>query len=749
MKTDCRTWKQVSDRLCLVALFVLASAAGGKGEEVSSSAGQCAINAVYGTFATGGRLAATGFAFDSEGGAPVQKVALYLDGSVPGEVSLRGFRPDVRTHFGREDYLWSGWNGTLSLEGVKPGSHTVTLVATSESGKAIPCGEQAIQVVEAPTLPDRPPLRIAGEIVLRTLLLLAWAALVGWAPAVLFGFRPWLAAPLLGLSFFGVFAELGATLHIRPFHSALGLTFFSLVALVVVSRSRRSRFRPPVPEILLIVAFVALFAVCAVLPLARHGEGAVLGDIDDASRECVVAESISRYGWNVPPDVKGYLSAMRHQIEILNWRRGSFYLLSALADAFRVPAHAVFSVAMLASGCLIVWGSGLLAREITLKRPKRWWLAPALALVNSTILGVLFGQHLGTLLAAVLLLGFLAFLLRLARRADNRSLAATAFLVAAAITFYPEALPLWGIAALLAVGASRGGMRRRRAVPRIVLAFVLGALINPVGFVRFVRYAQAESRRFSTSTERTMTGDTHYYPSPAVLWGIQAYREDAPAPMGSVRRALVPVGGVIILLAALLGWRRLSPGEKAAILVLLVPVAVALLGNALLRFPYGYSKFLPMGSAIWSVAFAVLVSRALEEPVVGAASAARKAVAGTALALAFLLALPSARHVWNRAMRAVPAYDPDYRVLPALAGAVGRGAVIIVDEPLVASRAWMSYFFGENVVFESASAAPATASRIYRLFDRRKDPGRVIGPGSASSRAFALMPSESPTTGRP
>ena len=78
LKTDCRTWKQVSDRLCLVSLFVLASAAGGKGEEVSSSAGQCAINAVYGTFATGGRLAATGFAFDSEGGAPVQKVALYL-----------------------------------------------------------------------------------------------------------------------------------------------------------------------------------------------------------------------------------------------------------------------------------------------------------------------------------------------------------------------------------------------------------------------------------------------------------------------------------------------------------------------------------------------------------------------------------------------------------------------------------------------------------------------------------------------
>lgn len=748
MKTDCRTWKQVSDRLCLVALFALASAAGGKGEDVSSSAGQCAINAVYGTFATGGRLAATGFAFDSEGGAPVRKVALYLDGSVPGEVSLRGLRPDVRTHFGREDYLWSGWNGTLSLEGVKPGSHTVTLVATSDSGKAIPCGEQAIQVVDAPTLPDRPPLRIAGEIVLRTLLFLAWAALVGWAPAVVFRVRPWLAAPFLGLSFFGVFAEMGAALHVRPFHSALGLTFFSLVALIVVSRSRGFRFRPPVPEILVIVAFVALFAVCAVLPLARHGEGAVLGDIDDASRECVAAASISRYGWNVPPDVQGYLSSMRYQIEVLNWRRGGIYLLSALADAFRVPAHAIFSVAMLASGCLIVWGSGLLAREIAVKRPKRWWLAPALAFVNSTILGALFGQHLGTLLAAVLLLAFLAFLLRLARRGDSRSLAATAILVAAAITFYPEALPLWGMSALLAVAASRG-IRRRRAVHRIVLAFILGALINPVGFVRFVRYAQAESRRFSTSTERTMTGDTHYYPSPAVIWGIQAYREDAPAPMGSIRRVLVPLGALVILLAALLGWRRLSHGEKAAMLVLLVPMAVALLGNALLRFPYGYSKFLPMGSAIWSVAFAVLVSRALEEPLVGAASAARKAVAGTALTLAFLLALPSARHVWSRAMRAVPGYDPDYRVLPALAGAVGRGAVIIVDEPLVASRAWMSYFFGENAVFDSASAAPPGASRRYRLFDRRKDPRGVIGPGSVSSRPFALVPSESPTTAPP
>ena len=45
------------------------------------------------------------------------------------------------------------------------------------------------------------------------------------------------------------------------------------------------------------------------LPFALHGEGAVLGDIDDASRECVVADSLSEYGWRVPPDER---NAKRH-----------------------------------------------------------------------------------------------------------------------------------------------------------------------------------------------------------------------------------------------------------------------------------------------------------------------------------------------------------------------------------------------------------------------------------------------------
>src|SRR6266545_5268307 len=251
--------------------------------------GYCDINVVFGPLVTGGHVAVIGFAVDETDGAPVRKIELTLDGSIHGEASLMGLRPDVLAHFARQDYLWAGWKATASLDGVPPGTHSVDIVAVTHRGKTIPCGTRKFEVSPGLELP-RPRARlIALRILLRAALFFLWIILIGLAPAAAMpGALRFLSAPFLGLA-----------------------------------------------------GFSALFAIIGVLPFALHGEGAVLGDIDDASRECVVADSISQYGWSVPPDVAGYLATMRREIEAHHVRPGGIYLLSALADAFGVRSYEI------------------------------------------------------------------------------------------------------------------------------------------------------------------------------------------------------------------------------------------------------------------------------------------------------------------------------------------------------------------------------------------------------------------------
>ena len=706
--------------------------------------GYCDINVVFGPLVTGGHVAVIGFAVDETDGAPVRKIELTLDGSIHGEASLMGLRPDVLAHFARQDYLWSGWKATASLDGVPPGTHSVDIVAVTHRGKTIPCGTRKFEVSPGLELP-RPRARlIALRILLRAALFFLWIILIGLAPAAAMpGALRFLSAPFLGLALFGIFAEVGGALHVRPSRAALALTVLSLAALAWSIRSRwwtavRLRFR----RILVLAGFSALFAIIGVLPFALHGEGAVLGDIDDASRECVVADSISQYGWSVPPDVAGYLATMRREIEAHHVRPGGIYLLSALADAFGVRSYEIHSAAMLAAGCLVVWGAGLLALAVWGPRSTEGWLAPGLLVGNSALLAGLYGQHLGTLLSTAIFLAFLAFVVKLTRVRSRRLTLAAASLAAAGLVFYPEGMPIWVVAAVTMLAVVRPRARTRVAA-RLALVFLLAATLNPIGVVRFARFGLEAARGLSSPLGRTIAGDTHYFAEPPAILGLEPYRDDSPAALRPMHRTLILFETVAILGVALIAWRRLSRQEKAVIVALLLPVGLALLGNLRLKFPYGYTKFLPAAAAVWSVAFVGLARRAMDPSAPNGAGRLRSALARSALLLAFLLAIPSAWYVVRRAIRSVPAYDPAYRALASLASTVGRRATIVIDEPNIASREWMRYFLGENRVIDLTSSIAVDESPRYLLVDRRNGPATQARRFAVSSRVFALARLES------
>jgi hypothetical protein len=705
----------------------------------------CAINRIDGAVATGGFLSITGFAVDPQRGAPVEKMEVLLDGTLTGESSLSGLRPDVATHFHRRDYLWSGWSASASLEHVAAGKHVVQIKAVGPSGKKASCGIWEVEVLRVPHVPSPPAWKIGAVILLRTLVFLLWLGFVGWFPARLLGRPVALSAPLLGLALFAIVAEAGSALKVRPIVSALSLTAVSGLALLASTLARRRRLRRPGRTVALTFVCCAVFAVIGVVPLASHGEGAVLGDIDDGIRDCAVADSISRYGWRAHPDPVGYLAAVRAGMEAAHVRRGEPYLLSVLGDALGQKAYAVHSVAILGAGILIVLGTGLLAFRVLRRFPEWRWIAPALVAVNSILLATLYGQHLGNLLAVALFVAFLSQALELIRSPLARSVWAVALIAGAAFTLYPETTAAWGAAAFLSLGIAGAG-RRMSAVRRFAIAALLAVALNPVGLVRSARFfggTTSRSLEMSSPYHRLIAGDTHYFPGLNVVAGLEAYREDAPAPLGQTRAILIPVTGLLILLTFLLGWSRFTARERWLVATLLLPIAAALTWMYRLSFPYGFAKFLPLAVPIWLVAFVLTALRASESQP-GRLHQWRRVLALATVALAFVLSLPAARHVVARAKRAIPSYDPEFRVLPDMAAArIRPDSVIEIDEPLVARRDWMRYFLGEwetDIVGTAGELPPSRSSRPrYLLLDRRR-PDQAPQITAPTTLDFSLAP---------
>lgn len=735
--------KQMREFLRLTLFLLLLLPPGSLCATNALDSGACAINREDGTFTTGGFVALTGFAVDSAQGAPVRKIEITLDGKLNGEASLMGLRPDVLKSFARADYLWSGWSGTISLREVRAGKHTLQAVAVLRSGKRIDCGARGLDVLTGPAVPEQPPWQLATKILLRTTIFLVWLVLVGWAPATLLGSRPaTLSAPFLGLALFAVFTEGGSLLRVQPFASATCLTLLSTLALLVLLRIGRVRWRRPPQLLFPTLLCMALFMIVGVGPLASHGEGAVLGDIDDAVRECSVADSLTSYGWNIPADIRGYFAAIPAAMQAANVRPGGSYILSALSRAFGLRAHDVFSVAMLSIGCLLIWGTSLLAHRVFSHLPGRAWVSPALVTLNSTLFATVFGQHLGTLLGAVLFLPFLYYSLILVRSSRLNGFVPLALTAAAGFTLYPEVIASWIVAALLSLTVVTSFRMRTRAITRLSLAAMLAIILNPIGFSRATKYlldTVPRSEYMASPYQRLIAGDTHYYAPLTVIAGIEAYREDAPAPVGSIRSSLIPLTTGLSLLVAVLGWIRLTVREKCLLGMVLVPVALTLYVNWLLGFPYGFSKFLLAGVPVWSVSFVLLSFSALKKASGHSDGQGPGKIVLITFALIAVLQPPALRHVIGRASHAVPSYDQAFRRLPDLASAVGPDAIIHVNQPLNARREWMRYFLGGNAVRTDQETMPLDGARHFLLIDRR-DHRPTAAHAVATQGNFILVP---------
>ncbi len=588
---------------------------------------------------------------------------------------------------------------------------------------------------------DPPGWRVGLALLARVGAFLGWLAFVGWGPMRMIGGRAVRLAPAIGLSMFAIASEAGGAVNVRPLAAALILTAVSAILLAASTRRRGIRLRRPGPVATAVFAIATVFAVVGSIPLVRHGPGAVLGSISDATWECAVADSIARYGWTIPADVHGLLATVPSVWRAADFRAGVPYPLALLAQVFGTRAHEVHAVLTIAAGMLVIFGVAALA-DVLLRRT-RWIriVAVGLAAANSVLFAQLYHQHTGILIATVLYLSFVYGLIALLPLRPIAFIVPVGLLMASTWTLYPETMVLWVATAGLFLALSGTWKAAGGMVVRLGLAVVLAAALNPVGLARTVRFTKAlrSASVLATPQLRTVFGDTHYFPSVAVMAGLRPYRIDSPAPSGAPARLVAFMTAFLLLWTAATGLLRSRRRDWRLFVVLLAPVTLWLFLNRQWEFPYGYSKGLPHIVPMWSLALAILAARAGSS---GAGRWGKPVAAATALLFAMASILGSIEVV-GRATRAVPGYDPAFRALPDLAAGIDRDAIIVVPEPLDSPREWIAYFLGEYRVVktrEQATIPPTVSSQpIYELVDRRSESTIPVSSAVRTSPSFALL----------
>ncbi len=637
-----------------------------------------------------------------------------------------------------------GWKGLAPLAGLRGGNHVVKVIGVFADRREVVCAEREISVLPGKERTREIPVAIGATILARVVFFLGVLALIGAPIAALTARRGGLlAAPILGLGLFGAGSELGRFFKVSPFHVGLALVLVSVLALVVLARFGIVKIRRPRLGSLLVLAPTALFAVLGVVPLSVHGKGAVLGTIDDATRECMVAESIRLYRWNIPGDVMGMFRLMPDEWDRVSARMGGPYLLAGLAQALEIRSHEAHAAAMLGAGCLVILGVGWLTTWLLpASRSARLW-AGVLSATCGTILAALYGQHIGSLLFAAFVLGFATSCLIL-RGSRPVALAGAAVMVAGILSFYSEGLVVFLATGALGLATVHSFQRAQRLFGRLLIAGLVGVCLNPLALVRTAELVLKLSRApvLSNANSRMLLGDTFYFPSLQVLTGLEPYRLDGPFSLHPPLRSAWNLAGLGALLALAVGAHGIARSRLRVLICLLVPIGVALLANWWLRFPYGFAKLLPVGGALVSVAMAEPLQRMLAGlgpawRVRGRDRSRSMILLGMAGVALVVMRLPAAFLAVRDAVLAVPAYDPAFTEIAYLARTVGRSAVIRIGQPNPGRRQWICYFLGDNGFETDPVSVRYPGVEYYRLVDLRLPQSGTTIP-SVRAEVFAL-----------
>ena len=88
------------------------------------------------TVTADGNVVVSGWAGCANAASPLVKVEVLVDRQPVATAALSLPRPDVATAFGRPDFDHSGWTASFAAQGLGPGAHPITALATCSDGQA-------------------------------------------------------------------------------------------------------------------------------------------------------------------------------------------------------------------------------------------------------------------------------------------------------------------------------------------------------------------------------------------------------------------------------------------------------------------------------------------------------------------------------------------------------------------------------------------------------------------------------------
>jgi hypothetical protein len=83
-----------------------------------------------------GRIVLVGWAAFTKPHLSLSKIVILVDGAPRAEVHRFFDRSDIAAHFGREDFVQSGWEASVPLGGLRPGDHDLAVEVFAQAGES-------------------------------------------------------------------------------------------------------------------------------------------------------------------------------------------------------------------------------------------------------------------------------------------------------------------------------------------------------------------------------------------------------------------------------------------------------------------------------------------------------------------------------------------------------------------------------------------------------------------------------------